>query len=53
MSRSRMRKANPVIPIDRVRKVRQYFDGVAAKAGRYQGTDLAGRLDGRSAWDGG
>lgn len=29
------------IPADKLRQVRQYFDTVAAKAGRYQGKDLA------------
>jgi hypothetical protein len=30
-----------MIPVDRVRDLRQYFDGIAAKAGRYQGRELA------------
>jgi len=30
-----------VIPVDRLRAMRQYFDGIAAKAGRYGGIDLA------------
>jgi hypothetical protein len=29
------------IPVDKVRQLRQYFDGIAAKAGRYTGKDLA------------
>jgi hypothetical protein len=29
------------VPVDRVRKLRQYFDNIAAKAGRYEGKTLA------------
>src|SRR5262252_1087747 len=29
------------VPVDRLRTLRQYFDKVAARAGRYQGTSLA------------
>lgn len=29
------------IPVDKVRGLKQYFDDIAAKAGRYQGNDLA------------
>jgi hypothetical protein len=29
------------VPVDRVRKLRQYFDNIAAKSGRYEGKTLA------------